>query len=49
MEQRYSSQDESFFDRFTATRDRPLGFQITVSILVLTALVVALTTALLHL
>lgn len=47
MLQDTNSVKEPFFDRFTATKGRPLSFQITVSIIVLLMLTLALTTALL--
>lgn len=46
MKQRAPEKD-TFFNRFTATKDRPLAFQVTVLILVAAILIVALATALL--
>lgn len=49
MKQNLTPEKAPFFNRFTATRDRPLGFQITVAVLFFSMVVLALATALLHL
>jgi hypothetical protein len=49
MNQSSTQPKEPFFNRFTATRDRPPAFQVAVLILVVFIVTLALTSALLKL
>ena len=45
MTTQQKNQVRVFFDQFTATKDRPVAFQVTVSLLVTSAILLALGSA----